>query len=61
LKDEIAVFGKAGDQFCAGVGKIAAFVMLEMPVIGDDSFQKRVKRPILGDQALVQSSWAPVI
>lgn len=60
-EDEIAMIGKTRDQLCTCFGKVAPGIVLEMPVGRHDIFQKRIKRPTLRDQALVESPWAPAV
>src|SRR3546814_19789794 len=55
------MFRMARDQFGAGFREGAAPVMLEMPVRRHDIAEKRIERPIIVDQALVQNPWGPVI
>src|SRR3546814_4964898 len=49
------MFRMARDQFGAGFREGAAPVMLEMPVRRHDIAEKRIERPIIVDQALVQN------
>src|SRR3546814_6861774 len=53
------MFRMARDQFGAGFREGAAPVMLEMPVRRHDIAEKRIERPIIVDQALVQDRNSP--
>ena len=49
------------DQLGGGFGERAPGVMLEMPLGRQDVAQERVERLTLGDEALVQEPWVPVV
>ncbi len=44
-----------------GVGEVAARIMLEMPLGGDDIAHKCIERPIVCDQAPIQDPGIPVV
>jgi hypothetical protein len=61
LGDQIGMLRIQRCQLRRGIGEVAAGIMLEMPVGGDDIAQERIERPIVLDQALVQDPRIPVV
>jgi hypothetical protein len=59
--DQRGVLRIACGQLGGGVGEVAAGVVLEMPVVGDDVAQERIERLTRGDETLVQDPRIPMV
>jgi hypothetical protein len=60
-RDQRGMFGMSRGQLRRGIGEVAPFVMLVMPLGRDDVAQERVEQLIVVDQLPVQGSKVPVI
>ena len=59
--DQMGVIRMRGRKLRRGFGEGATSVMLEVPVLGRDIPQKRIERPIIIDQALIEEPRVPVV
>jgi hypothetical protein len=60
-RDQIGMLRIQGCELRRGFGEVAAGIVLEVPVGGDDIAQERIERPIVRDQALVEDPRIPVV